>query len=142
MNSFIGMIKICVQTLNLRLFVHWYKTIPVRRRLVRGVRCGVKQGQQRLGQVLTHFSGAEVGVGPLVCVVAEGEFGERTSSKDGGVAGAEGVVNDQPVVKDQEGAADALEGVVVDAFVGQVDENLKPQNKKQQMSLLNGKIQF
>lgn len=64
-------------------------------------------------------------------MVAEREFGERTSSKDRGIVGAKSVVYDQPVVKDQEGAVDALEGIIVNSFVGQVKEHLREQTQKQ-----------
>lgn len=77
-----------------------------------------------------------MGVWPLVHVVAEGEFGERTSSKDRGVIGAKSVVYDQPVVKDQEGVVDALEGIVVNSFVGKVNEHLREQTQKQLMHYL------
>lgn len=96
--------------------------------------------QQRRSQLLTHFLGAEVGVRPLVCVVAQREFGERTGAKDGGITGAKGVVYDQPVVKDQEGAADALEGIVINSSVGDVNQHLRQQKQRQLIILTAQKV--
>lgn len=119
---------LCLQTLDVGLVVQRHQTLQLRRGL-RRLRCRVEQRQQRGCQFFTHFSGAEAGVRPLVRVVAEGEFGERTGPKDGRVTGAERVGDDESVVKDQEAVFDALEGVVVDPSAGEVNQHLRGHNQ-------------
>lgn len=115
-------------TLNLGLRVQRHGTLRLRRRLVRGLLRRVKERQQHGRQLLAHFLGVEVGVRPLLCVVAERELGERSGAADGWVVGAEGRVYDESAVEDQEGIVDAPEGIVVDSFIGEVDEHLRGQN--------------
>lgn len=91
---------------------------------VRGLLRRVEERQQLGRQVLAHFFGVEVGVRPLVCVIAAGEFGERSSAANGRIAGLEGGVYDESAVEGQEGVPDAREGVKVDAFVGEINEHL------------------
>ena len=54
-----------------------------------------------------------------------GEFGERSSTVNGRVAGVESGIYDKSAVEDQQGVVDAPEGVMVDSFIGEVDEHLK-----------------
>ena len=117
-----------MQTSDLGLAVQRHQALQLGRGL-RRLGCGVQQRQQGGGQFTAHFCGAEVGVRPLVRVVAAGEPGERTGPKDGRVTGAESVVDHQPVVEDQEALSDALEGVVVDRSVGEVDQDLRGQKQ-------------
>lgn len=124
---------ITVQTLNLGLFVQWHETIRSRWRLVRRLLRRVEEGQQHGCQLLTHFLGVEVGLRPLVCVVAAGVFGERAGTANGFIAGVERCVYDESAVEDKEGVVDALEGVVVDSFIGEVNEHLRGGNERKGM---------
>lgn len=124
--------------MNLWLFVKRRQTIRLRWKLVRGLPRRVEESQKRGRQVLAHFLGVKDGVRTLVRVVAKGEFGERSGAGDGVVAGAEIGVYDESAVKDQEGVVDALEGVVVDPFIGEVQEHLRGNKVKQKSTFSRG----
>ena len=102
--------------------------IQVRWKFVHRLLCRVEQPQRRGRQLLAHFLGVEAGVRPLVWVVAPGEFGDGSGSADVRVAGEERGIDDESAVEDQEGAADAPEGVAVDSFIGKIDEHLKEED--------------
>lgn len=116
--------------MDLGLLVQWDQPLLFSRWFLWGLQGRVKHGQQGRSQLLAHLPGAEVGVAPVVGVVATGELGEGPSTKDGRVIGAERGVNHQATVKHQEAVIDALEGVVVHAPVGQVEEHLKGQSHR------------
>lgn len=112
------------------MFVQRHKKIRLKRRLVRGLLRRVVEREQHGRQVLAHLLGIEAGVRPLVGVIAQGELGERSGATDGRVAGAESGAYDESAVEDQEGVDDAPEGVIVDPFIGQVDEHLRAQKEE------------
>lgn len=111
--------------MDLGVFVHGDESIHVEWRVAGRLQRGIKERQQRVGQVPAHLLGVEAGVATSVGVVAPREFGERPGSTNGGVVGAEGGVDDESAIEHQTGVVDALEGVVVDPFTGEVDKNLK-----------------
>lgn len=117
------------QTLNLGLLVQQYQTICFRWRRLSRLHGWIKQGQHHGCQVLAHFLGVKVGMCPLIYVVTAGEFGERPGSPNGRIGGSEAGVYDKPAIKYQEGLVEAVESVVVDSFIGEVDEHLKGQKE-------------
>ena len=117
--------------MNLSLLVHGGEAVQVGRRVGGRLQGGVEQGQQRRRQLLAHLPGAEVGVGPLVGVVAPGKLGEGPGGADAGVVGVEGGVDDQVAVVHQTGIVDGLEGAVIHPFGGQVQEHLTERQRGQ-----------